>query len=321
MSLSDVIRNIAKTVTDKDRLKEKARELPLFVVQTTLSAAGQTLMLVDRVKNSLRGGKDEEKKDDLESRPATAEKPAAVEEEAKPARKEPVIFAPRPEAAEPNGTAKTKPDPVIFSPAAKTDTKPEAETKPKPEPEANLKTETKPEAKTEAKTETRPEPEAKTEAKTEAPPKPEAKTEAQPKPEAKPAAAPEPASEPTLAHEPAVAQPVTVTEPEPEQAEEKPKAKKAKAAPAKAPETAKLAEAAETVPAAVAEHEPALGAGELTEPLPGFASLSVASLRARMRGKTGEQIAEYLAYEQATSGRPEVIRMYENRLAKLRAGE
>ncbi|MFI6711990.1 hypothetical protein ACIBF7_36520 [Nonomuraea sp. NPDC050478] len=303
MSLSDVIRNIAKTVTDKDRLKEKARELPLFVVQTTLSAAGQTLMLVDRVKNSLRGGKDEEKKDDLESRPATAEKPAAAEEEAKPARKEPVIFAPRPEAAEPNGTAKTKPDPVIFSPAAKTDTKPEAETKPepetkpKPEPEAKLKTETKPEAKTEAK------------------------TEARPKPEAKPAAAPEPASEPTLAHEPAVAQPVTVTEPEPEQAEEKPKAKKAKAAPAKAPETAKLAEAAETVPAAVAEHEPVLGAGELTEPLPGFASLSVASLRARMRGKTGEQIAEYLAYEQATSGRPEVIRMYENRLAKLRAGE
>ncbi|MFD2348900.1 hypothetical protein ACFSTC_05050 [Nonomuraea ferruginea] len=114
---------------------------------------------------------------------------------------------------------------------------------------------------------------------------------------------------------------MTVTEPEPEQAEEKPKAKKAKAAPAKAPETAKLAEAAETVPAAVAEHEPALGAGELAEPLPGFASLSVASLRARMRGKTGEQIAEYLAYEQATSGRPEVIRMYENRLAKLRAGE
>ncbi|MFC5817119.1 hypothetical protein [Nonomuraea harbinensis] len=299
MSLSDVIRNIAKTVTDKDRLKEKARELPLFVVQTTLSAAGQTLMLVDRVKNSLRGGKDEEKKDDLESRPAAAEKPAAVEEEAKPARKEPVIFAPRPEAAEPNGTAKTKPDPVIFSPAAKTDTKPEAETKPEPE--------TKP----------KPEPEAKLKTET----KPEAKTEAPPKPEDKPAAAPEPASEPTLAHEPAVAQPVTVTEPEPEQAEEKPKAKKAKAAPAKAPETAKLAEAAETVPAAVAEHEPTLGAGELTEPLPGFASLSVASLRARMRGKTGEQIAEYLAYEQATSGRPEVIRMYENRLAKLRAGE
>lgn len=313
MSLSDVIRNIAKTVTDKDRLKEKARELPLFVVQTTLSAAGQTLMLVDRVKNSLRGGKDEEKKDDLESRPAAAEKPAAAEEEAKPARKEPVIFAPRPEAAEPNGTAKTKPDPVIFSPAAKTDTKPETETK--PEPESKLKTEAKPEAKTEAKTEARPKPEAEPEAQT------EAQTEARPEPEDKPAAAPEPASEPTLAGEPAVAQPVTVTEPETEQAEEKPKAKKAKAAPAKAPEAAKLAEAAETVPATVAEHEPALGAGELAEPLPGFASLSVASLRARMRGKTGEQIAEYLAYEQATSGRPEVIRMYENRLAKLRAGE
>ena len=36
-----------------------------------------------------------------------------------------------------------------------------------------------------------------------------------------------------------------------------------------------------------------------------------------MRGKTAEQIRELLAYEQATTGRPSVVRMYENRLAKL----
>lgn len=281
MSLSDVIRNIAKSVTGKDGLKDKARDLPLLVVRGTLSAAGQALTLVDRVKNSIRGGKDGKEKEDAESRPTDAATPAAEEE--KPARKEPVIFAPKPGAAEPNGTAKAKPDPVIFAPA-KTDTAPETAAKPEPE--------------------TKPKPEAQ--------PKPEAETEAETKPKAESKATPE-----ESVAQPAVAQPVRM------EAEEQPKPKKAakaKAEPAKAKEKEKLAEAAETVPAAAGSEPAHLGAGELAEPIPGFASLSVASLRARMRGKTEEQIAEYLAYEQATSARPEVIRMYENRLAKLRSG-
>lgn len=303
MSLSDVIRNIAKSVTGKDGLKDKARDLPLLVVRGTLSAAGQALTLVDRVKNSIRGGKDGKEKEDAESRPSDATAPAAEEE--KPARKEPVIFAPKPGAAEPNGTAKAKPDPVIFAPA-KTDTAPETAAKPEaqPKPEAEPDAEAKPEAKPEAAVKTEPKPEAK---EPEAKPEAEVKAEAETKPKAETKTAPEEA-----VAQPAVAQPVTM---EPEKAEEQPKPKKA----AKAKEKEKLAEAAETVPAA-AGSEPSLGAGELVEPIPGFASLSVASLRARMRGKTEEQIAEYLAYEQATSARPEVIRMYENRLAKLRSG-
>ena len=40
-----------------------------------------------------------------------------------------------------------------------------------------------------------------------------------------------------------------------------------------------------------------------------------------MRGKSAEQISALLAYEQATTARPEVVRMFENRLAKLQAGE
>src|SRR5690606_6550682 len=254
-------------------------------------------------------------KEDAESRPTDATTPAAEEE--KPARKEPVIFAPKPGAAEPNGTAKAKPDPVIFAPA-KTDTapetaaKPEPETKPKPEAQPKPEAEAKPEAKPEAAVKTEPKPEAKKpEAKPEAEAEAEVKAEAETKPKAESKATPEEA-----VAQPAVAQPVTM------EAEEQPKPKKAakaKTEPAKAKEKEKLAEAAETV--RDAGSEPAhLGAGELAEPIPGFASLSVASLRARMRGKTEEQIAEYLAYEQATSARPEVIRMYENRLAKLRSG-
>ena len=60
MSLSDVIRNITKTITDK-----KAKDLPLLVVQGTLSAAGHALGLVDREKKSFKGsGAKEEKKDE-----------------------------------------------------------------------------------------------------------------------------------------------------------------------------------------------------------------------------------------------------------------
>ena len=54
--------------------------------------------------------------------------------------------------------------------------------------------------------------------------------------------------------------------------------------------------------------------------MPGYAGLTVASLRARMRGKSAEQIRELLAYEEATSARETVLKMYRNRLAKLEVG-
>jgi hypothetical protein len=84
----------------------------------------------------------------------------------------------------------------------------------------------------------------------------------------------------------------------------------------------KLAEAVEAVPAEgdATQATPAAVTG-LAEPLPGYSELTVASLRARMRGKSAEQISAFLVFEQATTARPEVVRMYENRLAKLQAGE
>ncbi|WP_219470088.1 hypothetical protein [Nonomuraea rhizosphaerae] len=269
MSLSDVIRNITKTVTNKDELKEKAKDLPLLVIQTTLSAAGQALLLVDRVKNSIRGlGGKEDKEADYDSRPAAAAQvatPVPVEETDKPARKEPVIFAPRTSPADAgatNGAAKSKPDPVIFSPA-------------KPKPEAKTA-------------------DPVTEAKSGAP----ESTITEPKPAAEPVAAPEPAPAPEPS---AAAEPV---------------------APAKPVDIAEAVTAPEPVvaPEPVAAPEPVVArATDLTEPLAGYSGLTVASLRARMRGKSAEQITDLLAYEQATTGRPEVIKMFENRLAKLRA--
>ncbi|MEV1167122.1 hypothetical protein [Nonomuraea sp. NPDC049784] len=320
MSLSDVIRNIAKTVTNKDELKEKAKDLPLLVIQTTLSAAGQALLVVDRVKNSIKslGNKEErEEEEAYESRTPAADQVAAAPaaEQDKPARKEPVIFAPRPGSAEPNGVAKTKPDPVIFTPAGKSESaataNPETPAAPKP---AGVE-----------------EPAAAAE------PKATVVEEAAAEPEA--ASAPTTAAEPAVAEEPAEVEAKAAVVEEPAVAE-KPAEVEAKAAvveetPAAKPKatrrTKKPAAAKKPAEEPVAAPEPAAAAepasagtpapGDLAEPLPGYSELTVASLRARMRGKTAEQIGDFLTFEKATKARPEVIKMFENRLAKLQAGE
>jgi hypothetical protein len=277
MSVSDVIRNIAKTVTDK----EKAKEVSLLVVQGTLSAAGQALLLVDRMKSSIKGlagrnGKEE----DYDSRPSAADQVSAPADD-KPARKEPVIFAPRPaetsEAAEPNGTAKTKPEPVIVAPAAKPAAQPA-----EPAQAAAVTTE--------------------------------------------PAVAEPVAAEPTVAEKPAEQEPETKT-PEPVAETKVPEPVAEQEPETKAPEPVaetKTSEPVAETKASEPEVEPVgepAAAAVPAEPLPGYSGLTVASLRARMRGKSAQQISELLAYERATTARPEVIRMFENRLAKLQAGE
>jgi hypothetical protein len=55
-------------------------------------------------------------------------------------------------------------------------------------------------------------------------------------------------------------------------------------------------------------------------PLPGWDDLSLASLRARLRGFDAATIRAMLAYEQAHARREPVITMLERRLAKITAG-
>jgi hypothetical protein len=141
-------------------------------------------------------------------------------------------------------------------------------------------------------------------------------------------AAPEP---PAASAEPVASEPVSI-EPVAGEAAPAPKARPKRASKPKAAPKAKKPAEAPAEPATAAAAEPATepeavveaGAGDasgLVEPLPGYSGLTVASLRARMRGKSVEQMGDLLAYEQATTARPEVIRMYENRLAKLEAPE
>ncbi|MEO3814617.1 hypothetical protein ABGB17_36955 [Sphaerisporangium sp. B11E5] len=263
MSLTDIVRTVAKnvrqTVSDPGELKEKAKDLPLNVLQTALTGVGQALMLSDRVRTRLRNliidrDADERTAGDSGSSPwatATEESPD------KPARREPVIFAPRPSqapAAEPSNGAAAKPSATTAKPAT-------------PPTEA-------------------------TAAETTAP--------AAPVKVAAPAEAPKPAAPA------APAAPVATVAPEP-------------AAPAPAPAPAPAAPASATpAPAAPATAEPAT---TLPEPLPGYSGLTVASLRARLRGKSAAQVRELLEYEQATTARPEVVQMFGKRLAKLESGE
>ena len=83
------------------------------------------------------------------------------------------------------------------------------------------------------------------------------------------------------------------------------------------------AKAAARKPAARAAEVPAAAApvGEAGPPIANYGELSIASLRARLRGLTVVQVREVIAYERANANRPEVIAMFERRMAKLEAPE
>jgi hypothetical protein len=100
--------------------------------------------------------------------------------------------------------------------------------------------------------------------------------------------------------------PAAVAEPAPAPA--------AVAEPAPAPSPAPVPAPA---PAAVAE--PALTPGaEL--PLANYDELTIASLRARLRNLSADQLGQLIEYEKSHADRTEVITMFERRVAKLAAG-
>jgi len=94
------------------------------------------------------------------------------------------------------------------------------------------------------------------------------------------------------------------------------------AEPEPAPEPAAEAEKAAEPEAVVAEPtapaEPAAAPAATTElPLENYDELTVASLRARLRNLSNEDLAQLKEYEAAHQNRPEVIKMFQNRLIKM----
>jgi hypothetical protein len=122
-----------------------------------------------------------------------------------------------------------------------------------------------------------------------------------------PAAATTPAPEATAAPEPeATAEPATVA-----------------AQAAAEPETAVAPEPAAPAVAEPAAAEPEASAGPETSsalPLANYEELSVASLRARLRNLSNDDLSQLMTYERAHQDRPEVIKMFQNRLIKMTTG-
>jgi hypothetical protein len=82
----------------------------------------------------------------------------------------------------------------------------------------------------------------------------------------------------------------------------------ASAKPASASAAAREPAAAQPAPAAAAAQ---------TAPIPGYDNLSVASLRARLRGLDAAGVQALLDYEKANARRDDVITMFERRLSKI----
>ena len=79
---------------------------------------------------------------------------------------------------------------------------------------------------------------------------------------------------------------------------------------AAAEEAAPVATVAETTPPPASEESAAL-------PLPNYDELSIASLRARLRNLSADQLTDLITYEKSHADRADVISMFERRIAKL----
>lgn len=140
---------------------------------------------------------------------------------------------------------------------------------------------------------------------------PEAKA-TKPRPKARPKAEP---SAPKAEAPPAKA------EAPPAKAEAPPAKVEAPAARTKAAaaKTARAAGGAGNVRVLASEDTVAATAAAPGLPLPNYDELSVASLRARLRNLTAAQVTELVTYEKVNADRPEVVAMFERRIAKLEA--
>lgn len=157
-----------------------------------------------------------------------------------------------------------------------------------------------------------------------------------PKPAAsaqRPATPPKPAAAPprrTAATKPTTPKPATKPVSKPaEKPAERPTVARPKAETAAGPKTEPKAEPtiepkAETATEPAAEPKPAISkpaakakaAADL--PIAGYDEASLASVRARLRNLDAKQVGELRDYERANAARAEFLRMYENRIAKLK---
>jgi len=72
------------------------------------------------------------------------------------------------------------------------------------------------------------------------------------------------------------------------------------------------------LPSDAATAAPVASTGEL--PVPNYDDLTIASLRARLRNLSADQLAQLADYEKSHANREDVVQMFERRIAKLAEG-
>ncbi|MCO6006628.1 hypothetical protein NE236_16710 [Actinoallomurus purpureus] len=324
----------------KEQVQETVSELPIHAARLAVMGVGQALLLTDRVRKDYKEARESglgpvlgRLRDDAED--LTGRLVGKVTGRSAPDGGAGEGGAPTPASSEiavgkPGGAGRTRP--------AASRTKPSTAAQAKPAP-ATGKPSSR--AKGAAAPASRPGTAERQAKITEAKPTGTKTTEAKP---AKPAPAPKPAparpektTTPT-AEKPATAAPAKETPPPSAPAEEKTSpatgtrpagttaaaaapAKEEKPAPAEgtaASAPAPKAEAARNAGTTAPSTAPASG-DEL--PIPDYDHASIASVRARLRNLNVRQVNELRDYERAHSARAEFLRMYENRIAKLRSGD
>jgi hypothetical protein len=279
-------------------VSERVKEAPAQALRGMFAGIGQLLLVTDKLKNKRQAAEPPQPEADAaEEAPVSAEAAApaadAPASEA-PASEAPVAKAPaKPRATKAPAKAQAAKAPAAEAPVAEAEA-PATETL---AAEAPVKARA---AKAPAKPRA-PRATAKT-AKAEVPvveEAPAAVTAEAPAPEAPAAKAP--AAETPVAEAPAA---------------EAPKAAAAKAPAAKA---ARDPNKSGNVRVLSAEDAETTSPEASSLPLPNYDGLSVASLRARLRTLTSAQVAELVGYEKVHADRPEVVAMFERRIAKIEA--
>ena len=288
------------------QVTDRIKEAPAVALRAVFAGIGQLLMAVDKIRAQMQ-------EQATSSAPASQQRPSAGQ--------------PPPVRADGTGTVlRERATPTTKPPAGPAETKPDTATK--PAAGAKAAAGTKAAAQTKAAAGTKPATGAKPAARAAAGARPgaTAKAAAATKPAARAAAGPKPGATAkaaagtkpgTDATKPAGAKPGAATvKPA---AGAKPGAAAAKLdATTKPPASAKpAAPSAARKPAAAA---PAPPAAVQAAPIPGYDDLSVASLRARLRGLDAAGVQALLDYEKANAHRDDVITMFERRLSKIENG-
>jgi hypothetical protein len=86
------------------------------------------------------------------------------------------------------------------------------------------------------------------------------------------------------------------------------------------PETSAAQETSAATETSVAPETTGDSAASSALPLANYDELSVASLRARLRNLSNDDLTQLMTYERAHQNRPEVAKMFQNRLIKMTSG-